>query len=701
MSHEMENPQTGGNPGVSNHQERESTGNTPILTPATAQSPVFRGYTSVFRAYRTAGWECVLPLSHGKKSPPPTGYTGREARTPSYPDLYSWAEEYPDGNVCLRLPSNVIGIDVDHYDGKDGGGTLQRHIDQFGPLPATWRTGSRTDGVSGIRLFRVPEGLQWPGDLGGGIEIIQSRHRYAIVGPSRHPNGGTYRWSHDVLPSPTDFVPGPADLAELPEAWVAGLTGGLAAKNIQAVGLTHPEAETWLKAHGVGTPCRQVENAVNAYINELSTNARSRHEVGKDATMRLARMAAEGHGGTYEALTQVRTAFLQALDGDPRATEGPEEFNRLLLGAVRIAAVGSAESGDPCLNPFHGILSFDDYEAAVPDLPTTAPTADHAGAAGLTPPTAEDSRTRFPVLDWAARWDTPVEQEWIVEPLLPARRLVSLYSPPKTGKSLLMLEIAASVASGREVLGVTPTRRGVLYVDFENDPDADIIPRLKAMGFVPGDLSGLDYLSFPTMGTLDSERGALDLIAALDLYGSEVVVIDTVSRAVAGVENENDTWLNFYRHTGLKLKQRGIALIRLDHSGKDETKGQRGGSAKSGDVDAVWRLSTVVQDETFRLECEMARMQVAEKSLILHRLTTPTLRHKVDASGPSAAFKAGVSAVVEAMDADGLPNDAGRTAARKSKEGHSLRAGTKVLEEAVRVRQQRDGHPLQLLLEEP
>jgi hypothetical protein len=59
------------------------------------------------------------------------------------------------------------------------------------------------------------------------------------------------------------------------------------------------------------------------------------------------------------------------------------------------------------------------------------------------------------------------------------------------------------------------------------------------------------------------------------------VVIDTVSRAIDGEENSNDTWLN----------QLGIAMIRLDHSGKDETKGMRGGSAKSGDVDAVW-LST-------------------------------------------------------------------------------------------------------------
>src|SRR5699024_7633552 len=124
----------------------------------------------------------------------------------------------------------------------------------------------------------------------------------------------------------------------------------------------------------------------------------------------------------------------------------------------------------------------------------------------------------------------------------------------------------------------------------------DVRARLQAMGHGPGDLENLCYLSFPTMGGLDSETGSNELMAAVQGYDCEVVVIDTVSRSVTGDENENDTWLSFYRHTGLKLKQAGVSLIRLDHTGKDETKGQRGGSAKVGDVDAVWRMSRVTDD---------------------------------------------------------------------------------------------------------
>ena len=212
-------------------------------------------------------------------------------------------------------------------------------------------------------------------------------------------------------------------------------------------------------------------------------------------------------------------------------------------------------------------------------------------------------RELLPRLDWHALWEAEDEEEWLLYPLIPARRLIALFSAAKVGKSLLMLEIAAALSTGKKVLDYGPTQRNrVLYIDFENDPRGDVRTRLQDMGYEPGELDYLDYLSFPSLSYLDSAIGASELLAAVEAYGPALVIIDTISRAVGGEENDNDTWLNFYKHTGLMLKQQRVALIRLDHSGKDEGKGQRGGSAKSGDVDAIWTL-TVVAKERFRLEC--------------------------------------------------------------------------------------------------
>ncbi|MFD7157939.1 AAA family ATPase [Kribbella sp. NPDC059898] len=272
----------------------------------------------------------------------------------------------------------------------------------------------------------------------------------------------------------------------------------------------------------------------------------------------------------------------------------------------------------------------------------TAPDSDDVAARSV--------RDQLPRLDWHELWADDSQEEWIVEPILPARRHVAMYSAPKVGKSLLMLELAVAIARGEPVLGTKIDRpRRVLYLDYENDPRADVRTRLVAMGRGPDDLEYLDYLSFPQLGGLDTGPGAALLLAACNEYGTEVVVIDTVSRAVAGEENENDTWLGLYRRTGLALKQAGIACIRLDHTGKDPTKGMRGGSAKYGDVDAVWSMTTV-SDTTFRLECTANRMPITEKVLVVRREMLPHLRHEVEGGGVLAVATARKHQLIEQLN---------------------------------------------------
>lgn len=301
-----------------------------------------------------------------------------------------------------------------------------------------------------------------------------------------------------------------------------------------------------------------------------------------------------------------------------------------------------------------------------------------------------DVRTTFPRLDWHALFNDETEQDWVVEPLIPVGRLVALYSRPKVGKSLLMLELAVAISRGTPVLGTTLDRaRRVLYVDHENDPRGDVRTRLEDMGIGPEDLDGLDYLSFPTMAALDSHLGGDQLMATAAAYSSEVIVIDTVSRAVAGEENSNDTWLSFYRHTGLRVKRAGLTLVRLDHSGKNEARGQRGGSAKSGDVDVIWRLSEEIRDQVYKLECEDHRLPIVEKVLTLHRETVPVLRHRVDSMGRVGSWQAKVTAIVDACDAAGLPNDAGRRLVGPVARAAGVSARGQVLDEAVRLRKLR------------
>ena len=185
-----------------------------------------RPYAEAALLYFRAGWS---PIPVRGKFPPVSGFTGKDGADPSFADISTWSENgYGSWNIAVRLPDDVIGIDEDHYDGKQGAATIAACEARWGALPPTAWSTSRADG-SRIRLYRVPPGLSWPGDLGtgSGVEIIRHGHRYAVVWPSVHPTtGATYGWH--VAAGELDGIPPIGTLGDLPTAWVVGITGGQA-----------------------------------------------------------------------------------------------------------------------------------------------------------------------------------------------------------------------------------------------------------------------------------------------------------------------------------------------------------------------------------------------------------------------------------------------------------------------------------------
>lgn len=183
------------------------------------------GYQQAVNIYRERGWEGTLPLPPDKKFPPPKGFTGGSNPMPSAEQLQAWMQENPNGNIGLRLPKGVIGLDVDSYGNKPGGASLFELINEFGPLPSTWMSTSRRrlgDSTSGIRLYRVGEDVKFKGNPKPGIEMIQFHHRYAVVWPSWHPQVDAFYewWGPDGKESDPPSI---SELPMLPPDWVEGL----------------------------------------------------------------------------------------------------------------------------------------------------------------------------------------------------------------------------------------------------------------------------------------------------------------------------------------------------------------------------------------------------------------------------------------------------------------------------------------------
>jgi hypothetical protein len=189
------------------------------------------------------------------------------------------------------------------------------------------------------------------------------------------------------------------------------------------------------------------------------------------------------------------------------------------------------------------------------------------------------------------------EEDWLVEPVLPAGKLCGIVSKRGEGKSLLLLDVAAALACGQATLSQPAAEPiNVVYVDMEMGPD-DLYERLADLGYLPDhplfhDLAEhLHYYQLVALPPLDTEAGGIALEELVDRHGATLVVIDTVSRVVSGEENSAEPYRDLFRHTETRLKRRRVTLARLDHLGKDKERGSRGSSAKEDPLDVVWQLT--------------------------------------------------------------------------------------------------------------
>lgn len=572
-------------------------------------------YRDAAPTYRAAGWIGVLPVPYGTKKLRAVGWTGHEGRWPSYADVQSWcdsdAHDEGGGNIALRLPPDIVGIDVDGYDGKQGAATLAGHAERWGPLPATWWSTSRDDGVSGIRLYRVPDGLRWPGQAGAHIEIIQTAHRYAVVSPSVHPDTGrTYRWIRPdgiVSTSPPD----PDELPLLPDPWIGGLTGGHAAEHTTSADLSTGAVQAWIVEHHRPALCGAMQHTLGKLLAELATG--SAHEALR-RLQGLARLAEQGHTGLVDALTQARAAFHAEVThprhGSVRTPDDAEqEFRRSLAGAVRkVVGMPSVDPGeqhpDPCADPFGDIVD----RTATPDQPTT-PTIGEQLPPLVIPPVLPG-----PSPGPSATQDTPTQAGagvggggaertswWPVdlaavlsgdnaepEPTVCARddkhclfyagKVNGLLGESESGKTWVALHaIAQELNAGN----------AVAFLDFE-DAAKGITGRLAALGVDPDVM--IEHLTYINPEEGWTPQAVVDLGETLAARERTLIVLDGVNAAMAllGMESNSTTDATRFAQILLnRLAATGAAVVTIDHVAKNkETRGKGGigSQAKRGMV---------------------------------------------------------------------------------------------------------------------
>jgi hypothetical protein len=367
----------------------------------------------------------------------------------------------------------------------------------------------------------------------------------------------------------------------------------------------------------------------------------------------------------------VTTTDLPASRGEPdlRRADYDDEWGyevwSLLCTTCSFQWYGAAWDTCPrcikALEAEHG--RFDEYQATAPDIPPPPLDDEIAGY---------DETLAGMLVDWAEFWQQDHhDAEWLAEPLIAAHRSTAIFAPGGTGKSLLALYISARLATGTTVFGHHVEPIDVLYLDYEMTAD-DLAERLEQMGFdESADLSKLHYALLPSLPGLDEPEGGKAVVRLAEMVQAELVVIDTFGRAVHGDENDADTVRSWYRWTGIHLKHAGRAFLRVDHAGKDVTKGQRGTSAKNDDVDVVWQMAAN-EGGAFTLSAKKRRMGWVPMSVDVVLVEDPWMSFQL-AEGP--VVPAGTKEAIKLMDALDIPTTASAAVAIKALRaaGHKCR----------------------------
>jgi hypothetical protein len=195
--------------------------------------------------------------------------------------------------------------------------------------------------------------------------------------------------------------------------------------------------------------------------------------------------------------------------------------------------------------------------------------------------------------------ENPLPKPWLIKNVMARDETSSWFAPPGKGKSALLTDIAVHSAGGIDWRGYrTKGRAGVVYFALER---ADLVRRRLIAHKRRDDLRDLPIAV--AGGVIDLlNRNCVDTILATiweaeQRFACEVglAIFDTYSKGIAagGGDEDKAKDQNVVQANLRRLFDRGrhIHIAGIGHTGKDETKGERGSNARKADVDVQVQIT--------------------------------------------------------------------------------------------------------------
>ncbi len=488
-------------------------------------------------AYAKRGW-AVIPL-RGKLPAiaKAAGGCGVHDASSDSDTIREWWTKDPNANVGIACgqASKLWTLDVD---GDAGEESLAELVHEHGPLPETVEqlmgNGRHLlfafNGEAVCNSVEFQPGLDTRADGG-----------YIVAPPSYHQaSGRTYTWEVDHHPDDVELQPAPDWLLELvAEKPPKADSGGPTVDPYLAFGQSTPKSASYGKAALKAEAAAVTGAAIGSQENVLNT-----------AALKIGQLISSGALDFNEARQTLIDAGL-AMVSDPQRKPRSE---REIKAKVE-----------------HGLRDG----MARPRLVTKA-----------SEPETITRERRLRPLRWSELSSLP-KRESLVKGVLDRGAMSVKFGATNCGKTFSSLDLACHVALGWPWFGRKVKQGPVVYIAAEGG--LGIEERLTAFRYHHGIEPDAPVYVIPVAIDLcKTKRDAAELIREIKPLNPALVVIDTLSRAMAGGnENSPDDMGAFVGACDLIRQETSAHLLVIHHTGKDEGRGTRGHSLLNGAADTI------------------------------------------------------------------------------------------------------------------
>jgi putative DNA primase/helicase len=201
----------------------------------------------------------------------------------------------------------------------------------------------------------------------------------------------------------------------------------------------------------------------------------------------------------------------------------------------------------------------------------------------------------------SAHYTTAPPTTWLVHGVLPSSGLATIYGPSGSGKSFLLLDLAASLAEGGSWFDRKTKLSKVLLLPLEGK--GGLRQRIRAWELHSQRPFPENVKFIAEDFALNSEGDVTDLIKAVKDAGSfDVIVIDTLNRAAPNADENSSAAMSQLVGAASKLEKAISGLVLLvHHTGKDESRGLRGHSSLHAALDTAIEVKRNGESRGWRL----------------------------------------------------------------------------------------------------